>query len=71
MTGTLRSRAVGWPGVGFVSFHTRPCLITYTADGVPAIEQVDDGLFLATGGNGTGAKSSDSWGLQAAELVCG
>lgn len=58
-----------WPNVEFVSFTTKPCLITYTGDGRPLIEQVGDGLFVATGGNGAGAKSSDTWGLQAAELL--
>ena len=58
-----------WPDVDFVSLHTRPCLITYTDDGMPAIEQVDEGLFVATGGNGTGAKSADSWGHRAATLL--
>lgn len=47
------------------------CLITYTAHGLPYIDELDAGLFVVTGGNGRGAKSSDAIGAAAAELALG
>lgn len=58
-----------WPTVRFTSYTTRNCIITYSPDGRPIIEQVDDGLYVATAGNGVGAMSSDAVGARAAELV--
>jgi sarcosine oxidase len=58
-----------WPTVEFVSVRTQPCLITYSPDRVPIIEHQGDGLFVATAGNGGGAKGSDAWGERTAELV--
>ncbi len=60
-----------WPEVEFRSFTTRPCIITYTADRTPLIEQVGAGVYVATAGNGGGAKGSDAWGERAAEVVFG
>jgi len=58
-----------WPAVDFVSIRTQPCVITYTADRFPLIEDLGDGLFVATAGNGGGAKGSDAWGAMAAERL--
>jgi len=58
-----------WPTVKFTSYTTRNCIITYSTDGRPIIEQVDDGLYVVTAGNGVGAMSSDAVGRRAAQLV--
>ena len=60
-----------WPEVEFISMRTRPCIITYTADHVPLIDDLGDGRFVATAGNGIGAKASDVWGEIAAAMVLG
>jgi glycine/D-amino acid oxidase-like deaminating enzyme len=58
------------PGLQANSFHTKRCLITYTPHGKPYIDVLQPGqLYVATGGNGSSAKSSDSLGRMAAELV--
>ena len=36
---------------------------------MPLIQHLGDGLFVATAGNGGGAKGSDAWGENAALLV--
>ncbi len=58
-----------WPDTDFVSLHTRPCIITYTDDRHPLIEEAAPGLVVATAGNGGGAKGADAWGQIAADLV--
>ncbi|MEM9521259.1 MAG: FAD-binding oxidoreductase [Actinomycetota bacterium] len=58
-----------WPDVGFLSVRTKPCVVTYTPDHFPLIEEVQLGVFVATAGNGAGAKGADAWGAAAAELV--
>lgn len=58
-----------WPSLDFVSLQTRPCIITYTPDGMPLIDQLTETLFVATAGNGAGAKGSDAWGALAADVV--
>ncbi|MEM9466782.1 MAG: FAD-dependent oxidoreductase [Actinomycetota bacterium] len=60
-----------WPEIEFVSFRTKPCIVTYTPDHIPLIEEVAPGLVVATAGNGSGAKGADAWGAAAAELVLG
>lgn len=55
-----------WPAIDFVSVRTQPCVITYTADKFPLIDHLGEGLFVATAGNGGGAKGSDAWGAMAA-----
>jgi glycine/D-amino acid oxidase-like deaminating enzyme len=57
------------PGLDATSFGTKRCLVSYTADVWPYIDRVDDRVFVATGGNGMGAKSSDAVGKIAADLV--
>jgi len=58
-----------WPEIDFVSMRTRPCIITYTDDWFPLIQEVAPGLIVATAGNGGGAKGADAWGAMAADLV--
>jgi len=57
------------PRLSATSFHQRPCVVTYTSTKRPFIDQVDDGLYVATGGCGSAAKSSNEIGRLAAELV--
>jgi sarcosine oxidase len=51
------------------SFTTRPCTYTMTAHGRPYVDQIDDGCFVATGGCGSAAKSSNEIGRLAARLA--
>jgi len=52
-----------------VGIRTHRCLVTYTPSGWPMVDEVDEGVFVATGGNGLGAKSSDGIGGLAAVRV--
>ncbi len=58
------------PGLKAISYHSVPCLITYSAHGNPYIDALEAGqIYLATAGNGMGAKSSDEIGRIGA-LLC-
>ncbi len=57
------------PDVAFEGFTAKPCLITDTAHDLPYVDEVDDRLFVAVGGCGHAAKSSDAIGALAAGLV--
>jgi sarcosine oxidase len=58
------------PGLQALSFATKRCVITYTPHGKPYIDALQPGrLYLATGGNGSAAKSSDAIGRLAANLM--
>lgn len=58
------------PNLKVLSYHTVPCLITYSAHGNPYIDALDgDRLYVTTAGNGMGAKSSDEIGRLGA-LLC-
>ncbi|MDH3498835.1 MAG: FAD-dependent oxidoreductase [Acidimicrobiia bacterium] len=57
------------PGVAFESFAMKPCLITDTAHGLPFVDEVEDGLVVAAGGNGHAAKSADAIGALGAGLT--
>lgn len=57
------------PAVAADRWATKPCLITDTATRLPFIGEVDDGLFVAAGGNGFAGKSADAIGALAARLV--
>ncbi len=58
------------PDLKVDSFHTGRCLVTYTKHRKPYIDELAKGrLYVATGGNGSGAKSSDAIGHLAANLV--
>lgn len=52
-----------------LSWQTKRCLVTYTAHGKPYIDQLDDHVFVAAGGNGTSAKSADTSGYLGAQLL--
>lgn len=59
------------PGIQFQSFHTKRCILSRTPSGRPIVDQVSDRVFVATGGNGEGAKSSDALGRLVAGLALG
>jgi len=58
-----------WPHATVGSVETKRCILCRTPSGDPIIEEVVDGVFVATGGNGGGAKGSDAWGEMAAALI--
>jgi methionyl-tRNA synthetase len=67
MEGVMRSIL---PGLALEAVETKRCLITYTTEMWPYIDQVEgDRVFLATGGNGMGAKASAAIGQIAAEMM--
>lgn len=57
------------PGLRVESYQTKPCVYTVTAHNRPYIDQIDERLFVATGGCGAAAKSSNEIGRVAALLV--
>jgi sarcosine oxidase len=59
------------PGIPFHAFHTKRCILSRTPSGRPIVAQVSDRVYVATGGNGEGAKSSDALGRLVAGLVLG
>ena len=67
----IRALQAQLPHTSFLSFTTRRCIVSYTPKGYPLIDQVGEGLFVAAGGNGSGAKGSDTIGRLAAGLLCG
>jgi len=58
-----------WPLASILSVETKRCILCRTPTGNPIIDHVGEGVFVATGGNGAGAKGSDAWGELAAGLV--
>lgn len=57
------------PNLQAVSFHSRPCVTTYPSHDHPFIGELEAGLFVAAGGCGSAAKSSNEIGRIAALLV--
>ena len=57
------------PGVKFLSFETRRCILTRTKNKYPIVDQVTKSTFVASGAHGSGAKSADTLGLMAAGLL--
>ncbi len=58
------------PGLQAKSWATKRCLITYTPHGKPFIDAMVPGqVYVATGGNGSSAKSSDAIGQLGASLT--
>jgi len=57
------------PELKVESFESRRCLVTYTTHGKPYVDQVSEHVYVATGGNGSSAKSSDTIGWLAAHLM--
>ena len=70
MEAALRSQL---PDVEFLDVTSHRCIVTYTPSGYPTIDAVPSDphgrLFVATGGNGTGAQGSDTLGHAAAGLM--
>ncbi len=57
------------PQVEFLSFQTKRCILTRTANKYPIIDQITDRSYVASGAHGSGAKSSDTMGRLAAGLL--
>lgn len=57
------------PGLAATTFESKPCVVTYTAHDRPYIAQVDEAIYVATGGCGGAAKSSNEIGRIGALLV--
>lgn len=58
------------PGLSVSDCFQKKCIVCYTSHGKPYIGPVDDkGLFIAAGGNGYGAMSSDALGKIASHVV--
>jgi len=60
-----------WPGLDLLSLETKRCILCRTPNGYPIIDEIEDGLFVAAGGNGGSAKCSDALGHLAAGLAQG
>lgn len=59
-----------FPGLRAIGWETHRCVVTYTAHGLPYIDEVVPGrLYVAAGGNGRAAKWSDAVGGLAGSLV--
>ncbi|MBX3011440.1 MAG: FAD-dependent oxidoreductase [Caldilineaceae bacterium] len=57
------------PNLAASRFQSKPCVVTYTEHDRPYIDQIDDGIYVATGGCGSAAKSADAIGCLGARLV--
>jgi sarcosine oxidase len=58
------------PGLQATSFHFKPCVTTYTPHDHPFVDTIEaEQIFVATGGCGAAAKSSNEIGRMAALLV--
>ena len=59
------------PGLDARAIRTVACTVTYTAHDRPYVDELEPGLFVAMGGCGAAAKSSDAIGRLAADLLRG
>ncbi|MEZ4513584.1 MAG: FAD-binding oxidoreductase [Chloroflexota bacterium] len=59
------------PGLQAQSYHTKPCILAYTAHERPYIDQIGERLYVVAGGCGSAAKSSDAIGHLGALLALG
>jgi sarcosine oxidase len=57
------------PGVEFLSFHTKRCIITHTLKKYPIIDRITDRTYVASGAHGSGARSADTFGKLAAGIT--
>lgn len=57
------------PGLVAHRWSAKPCMNTYTSHGYPYVDQLDNGIFICTGGCGSAAKSSDEIGRMGALLA--
>jgi sarcosine oxidase len=58
-----------FPDLEFGPIRSRPCIYARTATGLPIIDELQPGLFVAAGGNGRMAKSADAVAALAASLI--
>ena len=57
------------PDLRIEGWSAKPCMNTYTSHGYPYVDQLDEGVFVCTGGCGSAAKSSDEIGRMGALLA--
>lgn len=57
------------PDIKFLSYKSKPCIITRTANRLPVIGAIDNHIYICTGCNGYGAMSSGGIGKAAAAMV--
>jgi sarcosine oxidase len=57
------------PDLQAEAYASKRCLVTYTPHGKPFIDRVSQHVYVATGGNGSSAKLSDTLGWLAANLM--
>ena len=68
--GLLRDQLVTlMPEVDFLGWQAKPCIIADTPTTLPYIDQLENGVTVAFGGNGHAAKSADAVGALAAKLA--
>ena len=68
--GLLRDQLVAlMPDVEFLGWQAKPCIISDTPTTLPYIDQLENGVTVAFGGNGHAAKSADAVGALAANLA--
>jgi len=57
------------PGLSIEEIHEKRCIVCYTKHNKPYIGPIEQGLFVAAGGNGYAAMSSDALGKIAASVL--
>jgi sarcosine oxidase len=57
------------PNLSIEEIHEKRCIVCYTQHGKPYIGPIEKGLFVAAGGNGYAAMSSDALGKLAATVL--
>lgn len=57
------------PGISIEEVQEKRCIVCYTQHNKPYIGPIENGLFVASGGNGYGAMSSDTLGKIAASVL--
>jgi len=57
------------PSLRGAPYHGKPCMLTYTSTGYPYIDEVSENWFVAAGGCGASAKSSDTIGYLASRMI--
>jgi len=57
------------PSISIENFFSKKCIVCYTKHGNPYIGEVDKNCFVAAGGNGYSAMSSDALGKISAHLL--
>ncbi len=57
------------PEITIEEVHEKRCIVCYTKHNKPYIDQIENNLFVAAGGNGYAAMSSDALGKIAATFL--